>query len=111
MIICDERRVFMKKVSVEIALYEVDELEVKAKERAIEEHRNFLISECRVNDNDPYGEAEYLNNIENFDDDEYVLDDIRANEYLFFSDGEMANTSLSLTKGTTFKFKDQEYLI
>lgn len=75
----------MKKVKIEIELYEYDELNEKAKEKAFEEHQDFL-SEI-VED----WKNILLLNGEEFKS--YIDDSIKANAYLFFENGEMANTT------------------
>ena len=76
----------MKKVKIEIDLFELKELGNEAMERAIEEHRNFLLN--TVDDDADY-EGRYSDILE---DDEYVIDNIELNEYLFYSHGDLAHT-------------------
>lgn len=64
--------------TVQINLYEFSELNEKAKEKAIEDHRNFMYSVDHYDDDD-------------LDDDEYIIENIECNEYLFYSDGDLAN--------------------
>lgn len=65
--------------TVQINLYEFSELNEKAKTKAISEHYDFLCSIDEwdeINDNTP---------------DEVIIESIEANEYLFYSDGNLAN--------------------
>ena len=107
----------MKTVTVSINLYSVDELGDKAKEVAIEEHRNFLLSECILNGNSPTGESDYLSEVEDIEDnDDYVLENIHANDYLYFYDGKLAKTVSDCGKHPTagiteFMDQDQVYCI
>ncbi len=67
----------MKKVTIN--LYEFNELSEDAKQKAIQEHFIFM---CSVLEDD-----------ENEDDitDECIIENIEANEYLFYSDGDLAD--------------------
>ena len=80
-----------------IKLYEYDELNEEAKNKAFEEHEIFL----RENPATYEDEDENGNITEKYDDmdewslkeiEAYVEDSIRINEYLFYSTGEMART-------------------
>ena len=77
----------METIKTEIKLYEYDELEEKAKERAFNEHKEFLDSLEEEFENEK-GELikEYVEH-----EKEEVEDNLRINEYLFFKDGEMAD--------------------
>lgn len=88
----------MKKVTIN--LYEFEELNEDAKQKAIQEHRNFLLSVMQPNDFIS-GDAEYdtpeqlqkvyISEYENTEsNDEPIIENIEANEYLFFADGELA---------------------
>lgn len=84
-----------------IALYTINELTPEARQRAISEHRDFLISMERpdyidgIEDwNNPekmemYEEQIYY--LEN--EDEPILESMEINDYLFFYDGQLANTT------------------
>lgn len=74
--------------TIKINLYRFEELIEEAKERAINEALNFLDSEP-VEYETENGEmkSEYLDHTE-----EEAEDFIKANEYLFFADGEQAHT-------------------
>lgn len=76
----------MKTISVN--LYQFSELSEDAKEKALIDHANFLISQP-ITCEDDNG-----NLIEEYQDEydrEYVIESIEANEYYFFQDGEMAH--------------------
>jgi len=85
----------MKTIKTEIKLYKYDELEKESKEKAFNEHKDFLRS----------------NEIK-----EDVEESIRINEYWFFECGEMAHTTHFTGKhekaGTTeFYFQGKTYII
>lgn len=68
------------KINVEIQILSFDELSQQAKEKAVLEHLSFLSSI-----QDPYqGEFYEI-------DDQDVIDSIRLNKYLFYSDGSLAD--------------------
>lgn len=71
-----------------INLYEFAELSEEAKQKAISDHANFLLSEGQEYENEA-GElvTEYPEELE----DAYIIESIEANEYMFFHDGEMAH--------------------
>lgn len=77
----------MRKVKVEIDLFELEELESKAKEYAIREHRLFLLDTIEVDEHyqENYNAIEY--------DDAYVSDNIILNEYLFYYNGDIADVT------------------
>lgn len=84
----------MKKV--EIKLYSFEELCEDSKNRAKYSHYGFL---CDVFDASDYDESlnyslkQYEDDL--FDDDfKLVIENIEDNEYLFFKDGDLANTTL-----------------
>jgi hypothetical protein len=71
--------------TIKINLYTFEELNNKAKERAIENHYNFLLSlsnDLDIDDED-YNNISYT--------EEEVIENIIANEYIFFSDGSLTN--------------------
>ena len=91
----------MKKINVEISLYKLNELSEAAKSRAIEEHRSFLLEIMRPDDFIS-GEEEYdtKEQLQETYDREYdyilmndgpVIESIEANDYYFFSNGELAD--------------------
>ena len=78
----------MKQVSVTINLYTIYELSENAKEKAINEHGDFLQSigsEYEAENGDMVTDYSRPTEAE-------ILDSIEANEYLYFEDGEMAHT-------------------
>lgn len=93
----------MINVNIQIGLYSLDELSDSARNRAIEDHRRFLLEIMRPGDfisGDPeydtqeeiYAayDAEYFYILGN---DDPVVESIDANEYMFFSSGELANVT------------------
>lgn len=104
--------------SVTIHLFQLDELPEKSRERAIEEHRTFLLSEMRPEDfitGDPqYDTPEQLKKAYDAEymwyewENEPIIDSIYANEYWFFFDGSIANCTTCAAgenKGkTVFRF-------
>ncbi len=102
----------MKKIKAEIKLYQYDELNEKGKEKAFDEHKEFLDGTEEEYENEN-GEMikEFIEH-----DKESVEDSIIINEYLFFENGEMADTITYTGKhekaGTTeFKFMDVVYVL
>lgn len=81
----------MKK-TVTITLLTIDELDTQAKNKALAEHKEFLID--TYND-DMYDESysmtrsKYANSLTQGE----VLESIEINEYLFFPNGEMASVT------------------
>jgi hypothetical protein len=115
----------MKTATVNFNLYELHELDEQAREKAIEEHRRFMLEIMRPDDfisGDPeYDtpeelqktyEAEYDYILMN---DDPVIESIEINEYLFFEDGELANVCSyygGLRAGETWlKVHGKEYKI
>lgn len=102
----------MKKVNVTIDLYSFNELNELAQQKAIEEHGIFLNSMPVEYENEE-GEmvSEYIEH-----EEEEIIDSIKANEYLFFNSGELAQTCTFTGKHprageTEFIFMDKAYLI
>ncbi len=89
----------MMQAEIKINLYEVDELQERAKQKALENIREFELSILSVSDfigcGDPELDTPESMYEEDYNDillnDERVLEDIRANEYLFFDDGRQAH--------------------
>ena len=89
----------MKKVT--ISLYSFDELNETAKQKAIDDHRNFELSIMHESDfisGDPeYDTPEKLREAYNAEysyleeNDDPIIENIEANDYLFFSDGSLAD--------------------
>jgi hypothetical protein len=73
----------MKKVNVEIELYELDELCEESRERAIREEL----------DDGIYEDDELT--------EEQAIEDIKLNNYLFYEDGELANLTHYTKTGIT----------
>lgn len=114
----------MKNINVSITLYQLNELDEKARGKAIDEHRIFELSIMQPSDFIS-GDAEYdtpeelqktyeaqydyyLNN------DEPIIENIEANEYLYFADGSMASVTQycgkhPLSGKTFFTFQGIEY--
>lgn len=115
----------MKTVNIALPLYEVSELTGTAKQKAIMNQRDFLLGYLHPNDfisGEPefdtpeqlqrQYEAEYEYYLWN---DEPVIEDIEANEYLYYADGSMAHVveyAAGPLKGKTIlKIHGTEYLI
>ena len=103
----------MKKV--QINLYSFNELNKDAKNYAIEEHRDFLLSIYSDSDFDESYNMTY-SKYEKSLTEEYLIEEIEANEYLFFFNGELANITTYFGKhkkaGTTeLKLFDETYII
>ena len=91
----------IKMKTVQINIYSFNELSEQAKQKAIDEHRNFILSTMSVSDfisgNDEHDTDESLNSAFNaeyryiYENDSPVIENIEANDYLFFSDGNIAN--------------------
>ena len=82
-------------LEIKIHLYDFHELSDTAKAKAIEEHRQFLLNELwgeyvtlsnHGDENDEEYDAQYAY-IQNHD--EYVIENIEANEYRYFADGSL----------------------
>ena len=91
----------MITATIQMNLYEFEELDERAQNKAIWDHRYFLLQTITVDDFIGCGDPEYGDTPESmFDeeydmiltDDEYVAESIIMNDYLFFSSGEIANT-------------------
>src|SRR3972149_5406197 len=105
----------MKTVDIRVRLYSFSELVEHAKERAINEHRNFLLSVESV-DNFEYPEDYEMTMRYYEDNDEPIIENIEANEYLYFDSGELANcityTGTHPESGKTeFIYKGVYYLL
>ena len=101
----------MQKVSIN--LYELSELNQEAKRRAIKEHKQFLIDMYQDNDYDEsfnMTQSKYAKQLLKVD----IIESIEINEYLFFSDGSMAQTCLYIGSHINagkhiFTFKNVDY--
>lgn len=116
----------MIDTGITIKLYAFSELNEKAKRKAIEEHREFILSTMRPEDFIS-GIAEYDTPEElqktyeaEFDyyamNDEPIIENIEANDYLYFENGELAHTITyrgdhPLAGETHFIFKGTNYVI
>ena len=116
----------MKTVNVKINLYSFDELSEQAKEKAIENHRNFELSimqpEDFISGDSEYDTPEELEKAYKAEykyyetEDEPIIENIKANDYIFFENGELAEcvtyTGNSPKAGITeFKFMGNVYNI
>lgn len=113
----------MKQAIIPINLYEFSELNTTAKTRAIEDHRQFLLSIMTKDDfisgDSEHDTPEKLQEVfeSEYDftlyNDEPVIESIEINEYLFYSDGDLAPTTTYLygdKKGKTiYKNNGIEY--
>lgn len=91
----------MKTANIAINLYSFEELSEKAQNRAIREHRDFLLSVMQPEDfisgdseyDTPEQLSEQYDNEYNYvlSNDAPVVESIEANEYLFYADGAIAN--------------------
>ena len=107
----------MKNVKVEIKLHELNELSESAKTKAISEHYNFMFeTERPENFEDEEDYESHMNWLEKWSDgvENYVIENIEANEYLYFEDGSLANITHYCGKHekagkTEFKFMGKIY--
>ena len=98
----------MIQTIIDLNLYSIDELSGNAKQKAIEDHRTFLLYDMRPEDfisGDPtYDTPDELEKAYNSEyeyysmNDEPIIDSIQANDYLFFIDGSMANVTYHIDK-------------
>lgn len=92
----------MIKANVSIELFHLNELSAAAREKAIEQHRVFELSsmstEYFISGDPQYDTEEELEKAfraeyEYYEmNDEPIIENIEANDYLFFSNGELAHT-------------------
>ena len=92
----------MIDTGITIKLYSFSELSEKAKRKAIEEHREFELSAMQpdyfISGVAEYDTPEKLQKIYEAEYDYYLMNDepiienIEANDYLFFEDGKLAST-------------------
>lgn len=75
------------KIPVIIEVFKLNELQEHARQRAIYEHENFLVSEGQEIENED-GELE---TVAYNPEEEQVIESIEANEYFFYSTGELAD--------------------
>ena len=116
----------MIDTGITIKLYSFSELNEKAKRKAIEAHREFMLS-VMAPDDFITGIAEYDTPEElqktyeaQYDyyliNDEPIIENIEANDYLFFANGELAPTvrycgAHPLSGETHFVFNGADYII
>jgi len=116
----------MIDTGITIKLYSFSELNEKAKRKAIEAHREFMLS-IMAPDDFITGIAEYDTPEElqktyeaQYDyylmNDEPIIENIEANDYLFFANGEIAHTvrycgAHPLSGETHFIFNGTDYII
>ena len=114
----------MLHTGIEIILYSVDELEGCAKAQAIKEMREFELSIMSPADYEGCGDPE-LDTPESMYEEDYndilfnderVMDDIRANDYMYFANGHLAAVTHycgahPLSGETHFTFAGKDYKI
>ncbi len=105
----------MKTVNVAINLYQFDELSEEAKAKAIEEHRDFLLRVTCVESFD-FPDDYVSTMIEIQEKDEPIIENIRINEYIYFSTGDLAHCTTYTGKHpksgiTEFNFMGSVYQI
>ena len=98
----------MKQVTIN--LYSFSELNEKARQRAINEHQSFMTNEGQEYEDD---NGEMQIDYPEWEEDD-VIENIEANEYVFFEDGELASVTHYCGKhpqaGTTeLKFHGRTY--
>lgn len=108
-------------INLTIKLYSFSELNAAAKRKAIDDHRQFLLNEL-------WGEYARLSahgdeNDEEYDEryayiekhDEYIIEEIEANEYFYFANGDLCSCCTYVAgpkKGTTeIKIHGETYVI
>lgn len=102
----------MKTIKVEIQLLELHELNAEGREKAINDHFDFMCSLGTIcEDKDGYSYTDYSD-----PEEKEIIESIEANEYLFFKDGSIANTinfrgKHERTGETVFLFQDQEFIL
>ena len=90
----------MKTITIEVDLYEYDELTHESQIKAINEHGDFL---NQIGDEPPT--------------EEEVIESIKINEYLFYKDGDLAHMCQYSEDHPTkpgvleFIFQDKTYLV
>ena len=103
----------MLNTGIMIKLYTLDELSEQARKKAIEEHRQFELSIMTPEDfitGDPeYDTEEELQKSYDAEydyylfNDEPIIENIEANGYYFYEDGEMANVTEYIKNNTVYK--------
>ena len=99
----------MKQVTIN--LYSFNELSEQAKQKAINEHMDFLLNEGEMQENEAgVLETVYYDEIP----ENEVIESIEANDYVFFQDGSLAHCTTYTGKHekagiTEFNFKGAVY--
>lgn len=99
--------------TAKINLYNFSELSEKAKQKAISEHEDFLLSIGQQEENE---QGQLVTVYAETMEESEVIESIEANEYLFFADGDMAHCVTYCGKHeragqTDFKFSGETYSI
>lgn len=76
----------MKQVTIN--LYQFSELNKDAQQKAINEHKIFLLQLGEESENE---DGEMITEYPEDYEDDYVIENIEANDYIFFEDGELAS--------------------
>ena len=102
----------MKTIKTEINLYTYDELKGEVKQKAFNEHKEFLDS---LKDEYENEEGVLIKEYRDHEIEE-VEDNLRKNEYLFFESGEMAHITHFTGKHektgiTEFYFNGKTYIL
>jgi len=79
----------MIKVNIEVGLYTIDELEENARDKAITEHREFLLGMFDAGEYD--WDIEYDTYKDNLTEED-IIESIDANECLYYIDGTTPHT-------------------
>lgn len=116
----------MIDTGITIKLYSFSELSEKAKRKAVEDHREFMLSLMAPDDFitgiPEYDTPEELQKTYEAEYDYYatndapIIEDIEANDYLFFENGDLAHTitycgNHPLAGETHFIFNGADYII
>lgn len=101
----------MKEVMVKFQLLKFNELEGMARQKALDDERNFLSSAYSKEDFET--EDMYFEEIENlWEDEEAVVESIESNDYWFDVKGELAPVTFELVNGkwvNVFSFDGRKY--
>lgn len=91
-----------------IDLYSFDELDNHAQQRAIQEYRKLMLSVTYLSDFE--NEEDYLSALNEIQyNDDYIIQSIRINDYLFYKNGKLAHTVLDTTTGREVCIVNDEY--
>lgn len=105
----------MFTVNIKLELFSINELEKDSKRKAIDSHRDFLIDTYSDEDFDSsfnMTRSKYKKSLTN----SYVIEEIEANDYLYFKDGELADTIQYTGKHErsgehVLTFNNEEYIL